>query len=279
MSGDSGGGGTTTTTQELAPEQRRLLDLAFPAVENIANNTPTLFPGSAVAGFDPLQTQGQEQLLQAAGPGGSISQLGQGFTDFVSFLQGDALKLGTNPYLSQTVDSAQEQLGRNFNRQFVPANEQNAIQSGQFGGSRQYIAEGLGREGLARAQGDVATNLYDRGYQGELQARTSALQAGTQALGFAPQLSQLLSAPGLITSGVGQQRQQFEQQQLIEEQQKHLAEQTLPFNIAQDIAALAFGVPAGSTRTAATGGSPSGLQTALGYGSLAGSVLPSVFGL
>jgi len=77
----SGGGETVTSTQtsvqELSPEQQQLLGLVLPEAEKFVQNPPTLFPGSQIAPFNPLQLQAQEQAL-ATGAGPITGQINQG---------------------------------------------------------------------------------------------------------------------------------------------------------------------------------------------------------
>ena len=49
-----------------------------------------------------------------------------------------------------------------------------------------------------------------------------------------------------LCEGVGNQQQGLNQQFLSEAANRFLAEQTIPFNVAQDVASLAFGIPGGS---------------------------------
>lgn len=67
--------------------------------------------------------------------------------------------------LDPVVANAQRRLGENFNEQVMPAINQGAIGAGQYGSSRQGIAQGLAAKGLAYAQGDLSANMYNQAYQ------------------------------------------------------------------------------------------------------------------
>lgn len=60
--------GTTRTTsvQELAPEQRELLNLVMPNVRDYINQDLELYPDSTVAGFNPMQIEARENIASTA---------------------------------------------------------------------------------------------------------------------------------------------------------------------------------------------------------------------
>jgi hypothetical protein len=89
--------------------------------------------------------------LGAANPTGAIQQMLTGRADTST--------------LDPVVQSAFRRLGEGFNEQVLPGIRGNAIASGQYGGSRQGIAEGLASRGLLYSMGDVANNMYNQAYQ------------------------------------------------------------------------------------------------------------------
>jgi hypothetical protein len=89
--------------------------------------------------------------LGAANPTGAIQQMLTGRADTST--------------LAPVVQSAFRRLGEGFNEQVLPGIRGNAIASGQYGGSRQGIAEGLASRGLLYSMGDVANNMYNQAYQ------------------------------------------------------------------------------------------------------------------
>lgn len=64
--GSSPSSTTQTTTQELSPEQRKLIEPVIPIATDYLKNPPQMFPGSGVAGFNPLQQMAQQMQLGAA---------------------------------------------------------------------------------------------------------------------------------------------------------------------------------------------------------------------
>lgn len=271
ISGGLGGGGapttaTTTTTQELSPEQQQLISLVIPTAEQIIKEPPTQFPGSAIAPFDPLQVQAQENVLQLAGPEGPLTQFSNQAQMAGQFLLGPVLFPESNPALQAAVDAAVRPLTENFQNVVLPGIRGEAITAGGFGGSRQGIAEGLAAQGLTRSIGDVSAGIQANAFQQSLDAMVKALFA-------APQTAQLpFTSPGAIEA-VGAQRRALEQAQLSEEAQRFISEQLIPFATAQDVAALAFGLPGGQITSTSTlpGGESDALSQFLG---LAGLALP-----
>lgn len=66
--------------------------------------------------------------------------------------------------LDPVVNNAMRRMSDNFNEQVMPGINQGAVAAGQYGGSRQGIAQGLAAKGLALAQGDTAANLYNNAF-------------------------------------------------------------------------------------------------------------------
>lgn len=319
----SGGGGsqTTTTVQELAPEQRQLLELVIPEAKNIAANPPSLFPGSTVAPFTPLQqaaqkeavdtsyntiapltksTVGAHQTLQGAtipaatqGVQGLVQGVGMAQPAQNFMLSGAALSPQSNPYLADTARAAIAPVAESLTEQVLPSIRTSSDLSGQFGGSRQGIAEGRAISDFLRQAGDISSGIYSRGYDTGFQGMSTALghtldaaasgtsgalEAGSRSLFAAPTVADLALTPTKVLSSVGQQ-QQFQNQQLLNEQaQRYMTDQIMPFLVAQEVANLAFGVPGGSVTARSTGGGGGGGALSTGLG-LLGLGVGSFFGM
>lgn len=270
-----GGGGSQNVTQTskvvLSPEQRELFNLALPAITEFAQNPPGAFPGQTVAGFDPAQLAGQQSIVTAA-QGGS-TDIANAALQASQFFLGAGLDPRTNPFLQSAIGAATRPITEQLTQATLPAIRGEAITSGQFGGSRQGIAEGLAAQGASRATGDVAGTLASQGYQ-------AALDAGIRALGLAPATGALQFQPGGALSAVGAERQSQEQAGINAEIQRFMQEQLLPFLSAKEVAGLAFGMPGATTVAtgATTGGGISPIQGALG-GAATGAVLATTLGL
>lgn len=96
---------------------------------------------------DPTQAFGS---LGAADPTGSIQQM----------LTGQVNTSALNPVVQSTI----RRLGEGFNEQVLPNIRGNAVAAGQYGGSRQGIAEGLASKGLLYSMGDTASGMYNNAF-------------------------------------------------------------------------------------------------------------------
>ncbi len=319
LGGGGGGSTSTTTTQELGEEQRKLFELAKPGIEGIISDPPELFPGSQVAPFTPLQVAGQEAAVATAGEQiaplastalGGAQQL-QGFglpvgltgataaigglqpaDAFLNFLlSGQALSPETNPFLMATAEAAIRPLEQSFQQSILPGIRSEAIEAGQFGSSRQGIAEGIAGQELLAQQGDISSRIFSQGFSDVLGAATQALGStqgagvagfesllgeGTRSLFAAPALGDLALQPANILGGVGFQQRQLEQAQLSEEADRFATEQILPYLISQEVAQLAFGIPGGSVTSSVDSGGGGGILPILL--TLGGGAIGGIFG-
>lgn len=237
-----------TTTQVLTPEQQRLASLSSGFYEQFAGSNPTL-PGKAgVAGFDPLQTRGQEEVLasvpQAAGTVQSANVGNQRFTGG-EFLDPD------NPSTQGAIRAAVRPLTDTYRDVTLPGIAADASTSGSggisanFGGSRHGIAEGLATRDLNNRIGDVSSTISNT-------ARQAGLDATLRAIGQAPQIAASSTIPGGITSTVGDVRQNQTQTEMSADQQASQLAQWLPLLKAQFLGQGAAGLPGGSTQSVGT---------------------------
>jgi hypothetical protein len=158
-------GGWTPEMQAVVDEQSKNLagraDQANRAygVGNAAINgkfDPRINRVGNIAGADKIVAQTVDPTkafasLGEANPTGAIQQMLTGRADTST--------------IDPVVQSAFRRLGEGFNEQVLPGIRGNAIASGQYGGSRQGIAEGLASRGLLYSMGDVANNMYNQAYQ------------------------------------------------------------------------------------------------------------------
>ena len=192
---------TQTTKHELSPEQQQILALGMPGLTNFAAEHPTaegMIPSfSGVAGFDPMQTQGQEQVLGSTGAQQDIvGSAGQGNQFLTS---GQALDPSTNPYMAKTIEAGVRPIREQLLEKALPSIRSGAVGAGQFGSSRQGIAEGQAIRGAETAAGDTLAKIANAGY-------LAGLDAMTKGIGLAPGTAQAQALPGLTTSGVGDVR-------------------------------------------------------------------------
>lgn len=240
-------GGTqqaTQTTKAVNPAGDSLIELGLPFAKQFAASPPQLPTGPLVAGFDPLQTQGQNMVLGATGAQGGIADIGKQLADFLS---GDVLRPESNPALSATIDAATRPITETLTQSTLPAIRGAASTTGNFGSSRQGIAEGLASQGASRAVGDTGAKIATAGYQ-------SGLDALLKNLALLPQTSNLQLQPGMTTSGVGDVRQAMTQAQLGETNTRSTFDDLLPLIMAQNLIGLGASVP--TRETTATANQP-----------------------
>lgn len=123
-----------------------------------------------------------------------------------------------NPMAQQQIDILGQNLNQQFNNQVMPRIDSNAIMSGQFGGGRQGVAQGLAMQGLQQSFGQGAQGILNNSYNQALNATNMGGQfnnqsaaMGIQGLGslqqqqFMPYMSlaQILGNPTVLGSGFG----------------------------------------------------------------------------
>lgn len=293
--GMGGGESHTTTTQELSPEQRALIAPIIPIAKNYLANPPKMYPGSGIVGFNPLQQQAQSMTVNAANSmlpvtskipgqiGGMQDQYSKllGQNNFLT--SGAVLRPESNPALQGAIQAASRSTLDQFNNQILPGLQGDAVQAGGLGGTRQGIASGLAADKATQTLGDISSQMANQNYQAGLSAMTQGFGNASQLLGGQQQLTGNTGAmlsqgllPAQLKESVGAQQQALQQAQLSEKVQKFVNSQMIPFSAAQDVAAMAFGMPGGTTNSTSTqpGNPMMGMQ--MGMGAL--SMLPALAG-
>jgi hypothetical protein len=238
-----------TTTQQLTPEQQQLVGAALPEYMKFAGSTPTLPTGDqAVSPFDPLQTQGQNQVLGAV-PGVSDTVNSAAKTN-QSIAGGSFLDPGSNPVVQNAIKAATQPIYDNLNENILPQIGANASTgaggvSANFGGSRQGIVEALGTKNANQQAGQVGAGIAN-------QALQTGLGATNQAIAQAPATAASLTLPGTVTSTVGDVRQGQAQNVLNANNAASQFSQWLPLLKAQLLTQGASGLPGGSTVSSGT---------------------------
>lgn len=263
----SGGGGTqkSETTFELSPEQRWFLKQAQPFYEQFAAHPPTVDPRSGITPFNELQTQGQRMALGAIPGMQRLAGAAGAGNEFLT--SGQVLRPESNPALQQHISGATQPIIDQLLEQTMPVIRGGYASGGNYGGSRQGLAESGATTGAARAVGETTANIANTAYG-------QGLEAMTRGMALAPNVQSMQLAPGLVKAGVGQQRQSMEQALLSEALAKTREQQMLPASIGREFLAALGAIP-GGTQTSTTetpGASP--LQTILGMGSLFTGMMP-----
>lgn len=265
---------TQTTTQVLSPEQRQLFDIAMPGVTQYAATTPTRYPGSTIAPFDPSQVAGQEGALTSAGTQTDLARAGAGTS--TNWLGPNALDVSRDPTIQGAIQTATRPIWEKLTEYGLPAIRSSAESTGGFGGSRQGIAEGQAIRGAETASGDVTSKILSDAYKTNVDAQL-------KTLGLLPQTTGLQTAGNLTTSGVGDVRQNMAQALLGQDVSNFNFDQLAPYLQSKDILALASGIPGGTTLSTASQPQRNALTAGLGgaasgaaLGASLGSVIPGL---
>lgn len=259
---------TSTSRVELAPEQRRLISLATPFLEQFAESPPPLDQQSTVPGFNPTQMQAQQTALDAAGTQAGVVGNAAGANNFL--LSGALLDPQSNPALGGVLDSAIRPLIQNYESSVLPSIRGQAESTGNFSSSRRGIAEGIAARGLTDSIGDVTSSVVNNQFN-------QGLSALVRGLGLAPQTAQSQAFPASTQSAVGDTRYNLEQAQLREANRLQNLQDYYPLLIGQDILRSSGMIPsAGTSVTSPIGSEPSPFQNILGMGSLGASLFGPV---
>lgn len=223
-SGGGGGGGTapptTTTTNntttnnsttQLSPEalalQQQALANQATFFNNIANSIstpgPFYYPGELAAPLAPQSVLANALATQSfsdprayssqplanlsalyatsPGPAGTIAQQ-TALQQYMSSPQ--FLDPRSNPFTAAAADAANRQTVNTLVNQALPAIKSSAVTAGQFGGSRQGVAEGQAVAGAAQAIADTTAKYFFDQYNENMKAslQSQALTPGTISL-------------------------------------------------------------------------------------------------
>jgi hypothetical protein len=256
---------TQTTQQVLSPEQRELLNITMPTIKQYAAAVPQRYQGPTTAGFTPEQTAGQNMALGAVP---SIDTIGANAASANNFYtSGNIWDPAANPHLQGAIDAAVRPVYTNLTERALPAIRSGSIQSGNFGGSRQGIAEGA----AIRDAGTIAADTASKIAQDQYSTNVNAQQ---RAIAMAPTVQGAQTAGAQVTSGVGDVRQAMDQARINSGVNAFNFDQYAPFMNARDILSIMQGLPGGSTVSTGNTPTPNKAMSALG-GAATGAALGS----
>jgi len=208
MSG--GGGGGKSVTQNYSPEEAARRTKVMDEAQNVYNATKDTmanspYPGAAPVAFSPESQMAQKYVTQYAS--GDAAKTVQDLNSAVRFGLKDVLNPSTNPYLQKTVQDAQSSLAQNYTDAggVMSSIRTGAQQAGQYGGSRQALAEGLAAGRFAKESSNLANSMYNDAYK-------TGLSTMGKTMEFAPQALQANTIPAAMLSSVGAQKENLAQQ-------------------------------------------------------------------
>ena len=249
-------GATVATTQfptELAPFIKDILEKSKAQQEGAAYQAYT---GPQLAQFTDAERAAMEAMRQQTTglAGTDVAQATPYFTGAKTALEGlgqqftgDTAQQFMNPYQQAVVDQAKRKAIEDYEQVTAPKITAQAIAQQPFGGSRQAIAEGMAREGLA----DRLTELQERGSAAAFDRGRAAFEAQkARELQQAQQLSQLgQTVPQqalrdlAVQQQLGEQERQQEQLALDLAKGQFMEEREFPTRALQEYSAIVRGFP------------------------------------
>lgn len=269
--GGGGGGNTTSTTTNVnySPEEAaRRAQVMDEAARIYGQTQPQLsrsnYPGSVPVPFSMESLAAQNMATQAAfNAQPAIADIQQG----VRFGMTDARDVRSNPYLQNAIQAAINPITASYTdpNGVMAQIRSGAREAGQFGGSRQGIAEGIAAGKYAQAVGDAASKMASAGYE-------RGLDTFEKTLMFAPQALETQMMPVQWLSGVGAQKENLAQMQ-----EDYLANQRMwglnaPWLGVQNYANIVFGAGSGGG-TSTTTGQGASMQRSPLMGALGGAAM------
>jgi hypothetical protein len=257
---------TQKTTVELSPEQKAIYGYATPYLKDFAATAPQRYGGSTISDFNPNQVAGQDAVLGATGTMADVAGNAARANQF--FTSGDIWNPSSNPALQGAIDATTRPIVQNYQEKVLPGIRSDAISSGNFGGSRQGVAEGIAARDTATAIGDTAAKTTEDLYKTNVDAQL-------KSMGLAPTVQGALLAPGQAQSGVGDVQQAMSQAKLNELVQNFFADNGgMDFAKAKDILSLLGAMPGSTTVSTGSVPQPNMAMSTLG-GAASGAALGS----
>jgi len=255
----------TATTQNYSPAEAAKRTNVMSEAERIYQQTaPTIsnaaYPGAAPVPFSP-ETSAAQQYATNYATGPAVQQA-ENMNNAVQFGLWDVLFPQSNPALQSSIDAAIRPVTQSYTDTggVMSGIRDQGINSGQFGSSRQGVAEGIAAGRYADTIGDISSRMANENYQ-------KGLDTFSRTLAFAPQALQSGLMPSNILSGIGAQKEM--QGSDIENYlaNARMWELNAPWAPLQNYANIVFGGATPSTSTSSSS-SPGTLQTLGTIGSL-----------
>jgi hypothetical protein len=132
-----------------------------PTIQSLRDTAGTMIGGANYLGSGGMDTSyGPVSNTKNINVGLQQARQGQGPLDPTNAMQSLLSGQVNNPYLDQQSQAMIGSLTRNMNENVMPGLRSEALASGQYGGSRQGIAEGLAASRLNQDLAPALTNLY-----------------------------------------------------------------------------------------------------------------------
>ena len=200
--GSGGGDDTTSTTVQKADPwkgvQPYLKQGYADATDLYEAGGPQYYPGQTYVDNNAFENMGAQMGLNYAmnQMPGQVGSMLQAQNDLFR-----APDVANNQYVGGMADVIQDRMSRQFTEQMNPAIRGGAVASGQFGGSRQALAEQGAMGRVSESTGDALAQLYGSAYDTGLDAAGRAMQLAPQTLQAGMMPSQGVSQYGEYLRG------------------------------------------------------------------------------
>lgn len=266
--GGGGGGGQTQNTDPWSGQQPYLKDLFARAQQNLKGGGPQYYPGQTLQPVDPRTQQSLDYATQLAQ--GQLQKNATGATSAWDTLLG-ASNVNNNPNLNAAITAAQAPTIRAFTDAGGPlASIRDQFQgAGQFGGTRQGVAEGIAADRLQQ-------NLLGTGAQMAQAAYLQGLDSTARGLVLTPQVQASQLSPATTLDAVGQESRALQQQFIDDQMQRWDYNQNLPAANLTQYQNLIQGNFGGQTSTTTKVNRTTQAIGMAATGAALGSVIPGV---
>ena len=273
----SGGAGTSSSTTSVTPTYGAN-DAAIQAVLQAAQNTYntnqgaiSAYPGSTPVSPSGATLQGQQSTLNAAN---NIQQnLLPAVSQATNFGLLDVLYPQSNPALQASIDAAIRPVTQQYTDPggVLAQIRADATGAGQYGGTRQNLAEGVAGGRYLKTIGDIASQRTSDAYN-------QGLDTFSKVLSLAPQLANLQTVPGTLQSGVGTQQEAYQQAMNDYTAAAKLWGVNAPWQNLSNYASLVYGgsTPGSTTTSSSSVSAPSTLNTSIGTGLIGANLATSL---
>jgi hypothetical protein len=255
----------TTTVQKADPwgGVQPFLTEAYGRASELYGPTakgPELYPNQMYVSPDPLRLEARSQMEDYARTQ-MPSDIG-GIRGAYGTLLG-AADVNANPYLAAAAQGAIRPITQQLTEEVLPQIRGGAIQTGQYGGSRQGLAEGTAIGKATQAMADRTAQMYSDAYG-------KGLDTMTRAMLFGPQVMQLSQLPYQTLEQLGAAKETDEAQKLQEQMYRYEYGQKIPYTMLSDYLGLLQGAGGYGTTT--------GITTAPGVQSYSNPVMGALGG-
>lgn len=227
MAGGAGSNKSSTETNPWAKQQPYLEYLFGEGKRLYEGGGPQYYPGQTLAGQSPATGQAQENLWQTATGAGQQQANAAGQASLFGLT--GAIDVNNNPFLQEAIKSAQRPL---INQATDAGGVFSSIRSGagadgQYGSSRQGLAEGLAYDRLNQQLGDISKTMSSEGY-------AQGLEAQGRALALMPSTMSTIAQPAGWMDSIGQQQWSWNQNLIDDAMMRYNYGQNAPYaNLAQ----------------------------------------------